>query len=201
MAPAVDPSWPASQYPELFYPEPGPGAAPLRSDAIIVGLGPHDVGVAMREGEWRYRHAKGKRTRQRYGAGERYATEEARIELDVQAAGAELAVARRFGLLWSGAHHASPYDVEGWMEVRFRRRDPEHPEHVDLWIRLSDAKEKPGPYVLVTGELPVYVLRGWIEVPGDLRAEWCVRHSTRDEAAYVVPVAALRSLHALPGRR
>lgn len=202
MAPFVDPAWPAASYPDLSYPSAETSARPLRSDAIIRGLSESEMEAARDEGLWRYEHAKRKGSAQRYGAGDRYATDEERIELDVQAAGAELAVARHFDWRWSGFHHAEPYDVEGVLEVRFRRDDPEHPDRLDLWIRPSDVREKPGPYVLVTGEFPVYIIRGWAKVPDDCRPEFLVEHVTRPGSkAYVFPRAALRSLRALPGRK
>lgn len=179
MTPLVDPSWPAASCPDLFYPSPGG----LRSDAIIIGLGDKEIARAQREGEGRARRHKTHRRKDHFEPADRVAN-------DVQAVGAELAVARWLRVDWIGG--SSPdgeWGDAGGFFVRWSRLDC-------MPIRPTDKAE--AIEIFVTGELPVYIIRGWIQ-PKEAKArpDW---YRETPPPYWCVPMAALRSLKTLPGR-
>ena len=163
----------------LYYPEPGPGAAALRDDAIIVGLGDREIERAKRLGAHRAGSHRRDKLRDRFEP-------EDRLDNDVQAAGAELAVARIVGLELQPERaktDVGPYGVRrstlDCMPVREHER--ETPRLVEIFV---------------TGTLPVYIIRGWIRVEEAwARKEWY----RPDPPPYAcVPMAELHDLRRLP---
>ena len=130
---------------KLFYPEPGPDAGPLRCDAVIVNLGPHVSERARHEGEARAARHFSKKRKDRFEPLDR-------VENDVQAVGAEMAVARVFGVKWTGGAALDVDGDAGTLQVRWSRTP-----------KLMIRPEQHGTYVFVTGKLPVYTLHGWID--------------------------------------
>lgn len=113
----------------------------------------------------------------------------------IEGAGAELAVAKALGRYWTGAAVTMPdwlagaeaeADVGG-LQVRHTQRDDGC-----LIVNLDD--EPAATFVLVTGRMPTYVLRGWLEgalapARGTLRG--------RAPGAYFVPQSELEALESL----
>ncbi len=102
----------------------------------------------------------------------------------IEGAAGELAVAKTLGRFWNGSvntfHNGG--DV-GKIQVRTRSKDD-----YDLIVREDD---RDGDYfVLVTGCIPSFEVRGWILGTDAKRPEWLQTHGGR-EAAYFVPAAAL----------
>ena len=165
----------------LYYPEPGPDAAPLRDDAILVGLGERELERARRLGEHRASTHRSSKLRDRFEPKDR-------VENDVQAAGAELAVARILGLELQPER--APTDV-GPYGVRWSRLDC-------MPVRQHELEKAPRMISLfVTGELPLYVLRGWMRVEDawTTSEDWL----RADPPPYAcVPMEALHDLRRIP---
>jgi hypothetical protein len=161
----------------LFYPEPGPDARPLRCDAAIIRLAPADVTRAADEGKARAeRHGTRKRK-------DRFVPLD-RVDNDVQAVGAELAVAQLFGLTWTGGAELDVDGDVGTLQVRWSRTP-----------NLMLQRKQRGIYVFVTGKLPVYTVHGWIDAIEALVPDrW---DETLRLPAYVVPAAELHDLRRL----
>lgn len=164
----------------LYYPEPGPDARPLRDDAIIVGLSDAEIVLAGELGKDRAasHYAKGRK--------DRFPPRD-RVENDVQAVGAELAVARIIGAPLG--EELSPMDV-GRYGVRWSRLDC-------MPVREHEAKTPRLILVFVTGALPVYVLRGWMRVEeAQARPEWY--RPDPPPPYHCVPAEELHDLRRLP---
>lgn len=163
----------------LYYPEPGPGARPLRDDAIIVGLSDREIVEAGELGKARAASHFEKGRKDRFPPKDR-------IENDVQAVGAELAVRRIVGA--DLGEELSPMDV-GRYGVRWSRLEC-------MPVRDHEKKTPRLILVFVTGALPVYTLRGWIRVEeARARPEWLVP----DPPPYhCVPAEELHDLRRLP---
>jgi len=157
-------------------------------DGFEVGLGPDEVAVARLIGTIRAEsclHA-GSVDRvwnlaPRAGDGE--------VEQDQQAAGAEIAVAKlldRWVQAWGsvGAANATA-DVAG-CQVRWTRHDRGH-----LPVHGGGEDDPAQKFILVTGLLPVYVVRGWLYGHQVLaREDW--RWNTLPSRPYMGPQDALR---------
>lgn len=103
----------------------------------------------------------------------------------IEAACAELAVARTLNAFWNGSintFHAP--DLPGKIEVR--------------WSKLPSAKVRPDDngvvVVSVTGQCPRYVIAGWCNSDDVKRDEW---KSKTEPLCYFVPHNALRSIEEL----
>jgi hypothetical protein len=169
----------------LFYPTPGDDAAPLRCDAVIVALG--DDGEytrqrALDEGKARAERHYSKNRRDRF-------VPDDRIDNDQQSVGAEFAVCIVLGVRWTGGPLLDTFvgDAGGY-QVRWSRTR-----------RLMIYPENVGKYVFVTGRMPVFTLRGWIDA-----AEAMQRERWRTDLrlpAFVVDQDELHDLRRLPERR
>jgi hypothetical protein len=102
----------------------------------------------------------------------------------IEAAGAELAVAKFLGRYWSGSVDTfkASGDV-GPYEVRWRSSTT-----YDLLIRPGDADDR--PFFLVLGQFPTYRVVGWIMGRDGKREEWRQHYGDRP-AAFFVPQSAL----------
>lgn len=116
----------------------------------------------------------------------RYAwTGEAVWAIDIQAAGAELAIAKAIGRYWTDTAEPDAHgDVGDGVQVRWTKRENGclllHPTDPDAHV-----------YVLVTGEMPVFEVPGWIRgAHGKDERFW--REMT-GRPAFFVPQEALRA--------
>jgi hypothetical protein len=108
------------------------------------------------------------------------------LQTHIQGCRAERAFCEWSGIAWSGKYVLGGPDVGGF-EIRGTHRHrgrlivhPEDPDH--------------GRYVLVTGEGPVFWIRGWILGRDAKRPRWFGHHGNPERPpCYMVPQAALRS--------
>lgn len=114
--------------------------------------------------------------------------EESPWQIHIEGACAEMAVAKAMNRFWSGALGALDADDVGPLQVRSTaRRDG------SLILHAEDRDDR--AFVLVTGQAPTYVLRGWIHAAHGKRKEFYrsdVRHP-----AYFVPQNALKPMEQL----
>jgi hypothetical protein len=106
---------------------------------------------------------------------------------DVQAAGAEMAVAKHLNLYWHVAYELNRTvgDVGGY-EVRWVRKDGGR-----LLVRPGDDMSK--PYVLVEGCDGVFEIVGWFRGT-ELKGSWVTDFGNGRPHVYAVPRSALRKL-------
>jgi hypothetical protein len=116
-------------------------------------------------------------------------------QMDIEGAGAELALAKALGWHWSGSVDVfhSEADVR-----QLHVRQSSGPDRC-LLLRPHD---KPGVYVLVTGRMPTYQVIGWAAWPecqqdGELTT---LGHPDRPPCC-AVPQVALRPITDLPRRQ
>jgi hypothetical protein len=106
---------------------------------------------------------------------------------DIEGALSEIALAKWLGVYWSGASFVRADDVIGY-EVRWTHWDNGH-----LPLHRSDIDEK--RYVLVTGGLGKYVIRGWIYARDGKREElWGEFKGAPEGACYKVPQSELMEI-------
>jgi hypothetical protein len=104
----------------------------------------------------------------------------------IEGAAGELAFAKATGLYWSGNLGNLAADDVGPFQVRTRSR-----HEFDLILHDTDPDDR--AFVLMTGLLPNYVVRGWIFArDGKLREYW--KDPAKGRPAYFVPQAALRPI-------
>lgn len=107
----------------------------------------------------------------------------------IEGACGEIAVAKALGVYWSAhVNNFSGDDLPG-IQIRTRRR-----QDWDLIVRPQD--DDNARWVLVTGECPIYVVRGWIRGMDAKRNEWLSNHAGRPPA-FFVPQSALRPMDEL----
>lgn len=109
-----------------------------------------------------------------------------RFTNDYEAACAELAFCRALNVYPQGFARQSVPDASPDWEVRWTRRD-----NGRLILRPRDDEQR--RWVLVTGELGRYVVRGWLYGHEARREEWWEAPAGR-EPAWFVPQSALRPL-------
>ena len=87
---------------------------------------------------------------------------------DVEACGAEMAVAKMFDAYWHGVHADTAMfyegDVRGW-EVRWTKY-----KNGSLIVSPDDPDER--CYILVTGMMPRYDVKGWIAGANAMKKKW-----------------------------
>lgn len=114
-------------------------------------------------------------------------------DIDIEAAGAELAVAKAMGVYWTGiCGYPEPAGDVGGLEVRSTKR-------MDGRLILHDRDKDDAPYILVRGAMPIYQIVGWI-YGRDGKQERYLFHGDGRSAhrrAYFVPVEALRGMDEL----
>lgn len=112
--------------------------------------------------------------------------------VDIEGAGAEMAVAKYRNVFWMGSigKFKKEADVSG-MEVRSTTL-----EHGSLIIREGDNDD--ARFVLVVGKLPYKKIVGWIYGREAKQSKWLRAPNSR-EPAYFVPQNALRDVDTLEG--
>lgn len=76
-------------------------------------------------------------------------------DVDIEAACAEMVVAKYFGIYWDGSVNTWKRPDVGSIQVRYT-----HYEDGSLIVRPPDSDDE--NFVLVTGKTPRYFIRGWI---------------------------------------
>lgn len=104
----------------------------------------------------------------------------------VEGCAGEMAVAKAFGMFWSGSLGDLRADDVGQLQVRTGMR---HDHKLILHHRDPDDRA----FVFVTGRMPNYVLHGWIMARDGKREEFWA-DPARGRPAFFVPQSALRSL-------
>lgn len=110
------------------------------------------------------------------------------VDRDIQGAGAELFVHKYLGIPWRPrVGDFECYDVDD-SDLQVRQTDRSYGH---LILRPKDEK-KPGAYILVTGRMPDYTIRGWIESYKVFPYyQLSLGPSKRGKLAYWVPQKAL----------
>jgi hypothetical protein len=130
-------------------------------------------------------------TSQRAGLRDRWGLDGEGYTRDIHGALAELAVAKYLGRYWTGINGRIKDDDVRGLQVRWTRWHCNR-----LLLHPDDADDT--PYILVTGDPPDLVIRGWIlGREGKLPAYWDDPTGTA-RPAFFVPQAALRDLSELP---
>ena len=109
----------------------------------------------------------------------------------IEGAGGEMAFAKSADLYWNGS--VNTYKVGGdvgLIQVRTRSK-----HDYDLIVRHDDRDED--IFVLVTGKMPNYQIRGWIQGGEAKQDEWVKTHGGRP-AAWFVPAAKLKGIETMP---
>jgi len=111
-----------------------------------------------------------------------------RLRLDVMGTCGEMAVAKLLGKYWPPSVNTfhSVADIGEHIEVRTRSRDDG-----ELIVRPNDALDR--WYVLVTGQAPEMVVRGYIAGFEAVRDEW-VQNPGGHRPAWFVPQSALKPI-------
>lgn len=106
----------------------------------------------------------------------------------IEGACGEYAVAKALGVFWNGALGDLRADDVGQLQVRATPR-------ADGCLLLHDTDPDDRAFVLVTGALGEYVVRGWVSAAdGKQRRYW---RDTTGRPCYFVPQSALRPMTAL----
>ena len=109
------------------------------------------------------------------------------FDIDVESSGAEMAVAKAFGLYWNtypNEFRDLPGDVAN-LEVRWTKHMNGH-----LIVHKRDKDDR--PFVLVRGNMPHYKVGGWMMGADAKQEKWI--HGMREEPGYWVPNDQLHSL-------
>lgn len=154
-----------------------------------ITLGPEDVAWATEIGGLRHDNARAAGRQDRYGP-----VRDAR-ETDVNAAGAELAVARWLGVDWDpvvdGADTGRRIGDVGGYQVRSTP--------VDTYSLILHPEDNPEQVaILVTGTMPTYVLRGWLRIRDGQRPQYWREGPTYKWPAFFVPQKWLHNMTSLP---
>jgi hypothetical protein len=131
-------------------------------DGATIRLGHEDAEWVIRVGIQRARNARSR------GRPEPDGTPRDAEQTDINSAGAERAFAAFLGVEWEPLVDASDRgrrsrDVGGY-EVRYTPR-------VDGRLIIKTRDDDDAPFVLVTGRVPVYIVRGWLRRAGDAKVE------------------------------
>jgi hypothetical protein len=131
-----------------------------------------------------------------YRQSDRYAAGEHpdQWELDIEAAAAELAVARVTGLYWTGLN---------WLDAKADVGDDIQVRRIvgvsrKLLIRPHDPDEH--VFVLVIGKAPTFDIAGWIQGRDGKRPEWSDNPGGRGPC-FLVPRSELRPVGQMPAPR
>lgn len=151
---------------------------------IQVTLGSRELLLAAEVGAWRHIESRRSALTNKVGY------EGFGWHTDVEAACAEIAVARALNLYWSGAVDGARSKDVGF---RYQVRHTTRPDGC-LILRETDAAED--IYILVTGASPSLVIRGWVEgYEGKAPSFWKVDVQS---PAWFVPQSALYRMENLP---
>lgn len=109
--------------------------------------------------------------------------------MHIEGAGGEMALAKYLGVYWDGSVNTFKRDDLPGIQVRTRSS-----HGYELLVRPADSKDE--VFVLVTGQMPSYRIRGWIRGADAMRLEWLKAHGGRPPA-FFVPHGALKPMEAL----
>lgn len=109
----------------------------------------------------------------------------------IEGACGEMAVAKHFGLFWSGAIGNIGADDVGRLQVRTRSK-----HDYELILHKEDRDDR--KFILLTGIAPEYRVRGWITaIDGKLPEYWKTIPPHTRPPAYFVPHSKLRPIEEL----
>jgi len=110
------------------------------------------------------------------------------LGIHIEGACGELAVAKVRGVYFSGGVDTfSAPDVGKNVQVRTRRK-----HSYELIVRKTDNPNH--YYVLVTGQAPLYCVRGWIQGKDAMNERFLANHGDHWNAAYFVPANELKPM-------
>ena len=115
------------------------------------------------------------------------------LALHVLGAAGELAFAKATNRFWSGSIDTFSNPDVGAIQVRTRSK-----HDYELLVRVKDDDE--AIYVLVTGQIPEFRVRGWMFGKEAKRKEWALTHGDRP-SAFFVPHDEMRAIEDLCPRR
>jgi len=102
----------------------------------------------------------------------------------------EIAVAKHLKCFWGGTINTwKDADLGVRLQIRTRSKD-----YYELIVRKNDSSED--HFVLVTGNAPEYVVRGWI-VGEDAKKDMWIQEYANREAAYFVPQRFLNPMETI----
>ena len=107
----------------------------------------------------------------------------------VEGSAGEMAVAKAFGMYWTGNMGELGADDVGQLQVRTRSR-----HSYDLILHRRDPDDR--VFILVTGRMPEYLIQGWIMARDGKRDEFWA-DPAKGRPAYFVPKSALRNVDEL----
>lgn len=157
--------------------------------AFLVELTDYERSLARHVGKARHRASRSRRDRDAHGL---KADDAASLELNIEGAAGELAVAKALNRYWHGSVDTFKEvpDVGVNIEVR-TSADP----RASLIVREDDPDSR--SYILVTGtSLTGFKLHGWIRGREAKHPAWLKDPGSR-EPAYFVPQRELRQFHPL----
>lgn len=118
------------------------------------------------------------------------ASKDSGFTLHINGAMAEQAVAKHLGLHWGcGVNTYAKPDVDPNYQVKWRSQD-----QGDLFVPVK--ADDTDIYVLVTGQAPVFILRGWI--PATEAKQFKVTAPGGFKPAHCIPQCDLRPIEELP---
>lgn len=109
--------------------------------------------------------------------------------VNIEGAAGELAFAKATDQFWSGAYGNLRADDVGPFQVRTTAWD-----RGDLILHKKDADDR--PFVLITGLMPNYTIRGWAYARDGKREVWW-RDGEKGRTAYFMPQSALTDIREL----
>lgn len=149
-----------------------------------VSLSPDEAAVAAAVGTKRHRMAREKRRRRfTSGRGQPPGDDDSpeAMKNDIQAAGAEMAVAKAFNRFWHPDLHPQPKcepDVGHSTQVRWTAL-----EHGKLIVARDDPEDM--SYVLVRGFIPIYDVVGYIKGSKAKQEQWLFGPNSRPSSHFV----------------
>lgn len=111
-----------------------------------------------------------------------------RILLDVEAAGAEVAVAKYLGVYWAPTFGSNVVDINPNIDVKFTK-------HLTGRLLVYPEADPDRRYVLVTGAMPTYNIIGWIDGHDAKVDEFLDQPDRRRPPLYCVPQERLNKFH------
>lgn len=109
-------------------------------------------------------------------------------QLDIEGALGEYALCKTLKIFWSGITNIKASDAQNWQV----RTTPRHDGR--LIIRPNDSDDL--PFVLVTGSMGRYVIRGWINGDDAKQTQWWTDAGNGRPGAWFVPQDALTQFSA-----
>lgn len=111
-----------------------------------------------------------------------------RILLDIDGAGAEMAVAKHLGIYWGSDFGHNGVDIKPNIDVKFTK-------HLTGRLLVFTDADPDRKYVLVTGGMPTYNVIGWMLGHDAKKEEYLDTPDRRRPPVYAVPQERLNRFH------